>query len=500
MNPYICRFALLATLLAPITLRSEVRLATPITDHAVLQRNSPIHIWGESSPSEKLTVTFHQQTLSTTANNLGLWELWLAPEAAGGPFTLNVQGSSTLSRTDILVGDVWVASGQSNMEMPLRGFAPDTQILNAESEIAHATQPQIRLLRIHQKSSDTPVADVDDAWTLCTPDTAKDFSAVAYFFSRDITQREHVPIGVIDSSWGGTPIESWISLEALASDASLMPAFASRARFANAQQHLDAAQAAEKRADAEALAANQPAPKHSWHPNPASWQPAALFNGMIAPLTPYTIKGFLWYQGETNSAPDRASLYVRLFPALIADWRQQWHQGDLPFLYAQISSFDSPGENWGTIRDAQRRTLSVINTGMAVTSDIGLRNNVHPPDKQTVGTRLSLAARALAYNEPTLEHDGPLFREATRRDTSVQIWFDHAAGLHSKGSIIGFELAGEDGRFSPAEATISGNTVLLSAPSIAHPMQVRYAWAGYTEAKLYNAANLPASTFLATVP
>jgi sialate O-acetylesterase len=487
--------------LATTPLGAESRLGGAITDHAVLQRDVPIHLWGEDSPTARITITFHGQSIATMANGLGLWEAWLPPEPAGGPFTLTVHGSSELTRSDLLVGDVWFASGQSNMEMPLSGFPPTAHVTNAEEEIAQADLPQVRLLRMEHQSSASPLGSISAVWQTCTPATARDFSAVAYFFARAIQQREHVPVGVIDSSWGGTPIDSWISLDALSADASLTPAFAARAGFADKQMHLGLIEGAEKRAEAEAAAQHLPPPSHPWHPDPSSWVPAGLYNGMVAPFTPYSIKGFLWYQGETDSAPDRVNLYAKLLPTLIADWRRHWGQGNLPFLFVQISSFDSPPENWGLIRDSQRRTLNVANTGMAVTLDIGQRDNVHPPDKQTVGARLALAGRALAYGETGLEYSGPLYRQTTRQQGALQLWFDHAEGLHSRGNELrGFEVAGVDGRFFPAIAKVQGTSVLVSSDEVAEPVQVRYAWQNFTDANLYNGASLPASTFVAEVP
>jgi sialate O-acetylesterase len=222
---------------------------------------------------------------------------------------------------------------------------------------------------------------------------------------------------------------------------------------------------------------------------------------MVAPFTPYPIKGFLWYQGETDSAPDRVGLYAKLLPTLIADWRQQWGQGNIPFLFVQISSYDSPGEDWGLIRDSQRRTLHVTNTAMAVTLDIGQRDNVHPPDKQTVGARLALAARALVYGEPGIELSGPLYRQTIREGGALRIWFDHAEGLHSNGTgLRGFEVAGADGHFVPAAATVQGTSVVVTSPEVTEPAQVRYAWQNFTDANLYNGVPLPASTFVADVP
>ena len=346
-----------------------------------------------------------------------------------------------------------------------------------------------------------PSGGISAAWQPCTPATAKDFSAVAYFFAREISRREHVPIGVIDSSWGGTPIDSWISLDALSADASLMPAFAARAHFADMQTHLELSKAPRKAPTQRLPPITCPRPHTHGIPTQSSWIPAGLYNGMVAPFTPYSIKGFLWYQGETDSAPDRVGLYAKLLPTLIADWRQQWGQGNLPFLFVQISSFDSPQENWGLIRDSQRRTLHVANTGMAVTLDIGQRDNVHPPDKQTVGARLALGGARSRLRRAGLEFSGPLYRQTTRERGACESGSITRKACTATGNELkGFEVAGADGHFVPASAKVQGTSVLVSSPEVAEPVQVRYAWQNFTDANLYNGAALPASTFVAEVP
>jgi sialate O-acetylesterase len=387
-----------AILLAGIA-RSEAHLPGILSSHMVLQRERPIHVWGWSDAGEKITVEFHGATRSTAANNLGSWSVFLPPEAAGGPFQLTVSASNRVVLEDVLVGDVWFASGQSNMEMPLKGFTGAPLNRSAE-EIAQAAQPQIRLLNFPHKAVDFPQRNIDASWTVCSPETAASFSAAAYFFGRELNAREHIPIGLIDSTWGGTPAEAWVSLETLSADAALMPVFATRAQMMQSQGETAAIVAAERREDEAARQAGKTPPSHPWRPDPASWAPAWLFNGMIAPATPYAIKGVIWYQGESNSRLAFAPMYARLFPALIADWRAQWHQGDFPFLFVQIANYKSnDSEVWAVIREAQRRTLSVTNTAIIVTADIGDPGNVHPADKQTVGARLALAARALAYGE-----------------------------------------------------------------------------------------------------
>jgi len=482
--------------------RAEVRLPHVIRDHAVLQRNRPIHIWGWSTPNAHLTAHFRGQTVAAVANARGEWSLWLSPEAAGGPFALNISGDGPeVTVTDLLVGDVWVASGQSNMEMPLQGFPGSAVLKDGPQEIAAATNPNLRLLLVDHNASDIPQNDVPDTWTRCTPETTRKFSAVAYFFGREIAAKESVPVGLIDSTWGGTPADSWVSMNTLGTNAALLPAFASRARFADEQTDVAAQIAAEKAEDAAAEAAGQPKPKHDWHPQEQSWAPAMLYNGMIAPLTPLSVRGFIWYQGETNSAPDRAPYYETLFSALIGDWRAHFAQGNLPFYFVQISRFDSPQEDWGQVRDAQRRTLAVADTAMAVTLDVGTPENVHPPDKQTVGHRLALAARHLTYGED-VAYALPLFREATtevRPDGTVamRVWFDHGQGLTMRGAPLSkaFEIAGADHHFVPAEVRIEGTTVVVWSKDVPHPAYVRYGWMGVMPDNVFNAAGLPMSTF-----
>ena len=485
-----------------VSASAEIRLPKMLSAHGVLQRDRPIHIWGWSDPGECVRVAFHTQVAEACATEIGTWSTYLLPEAAGGPFTLTVTSKTgnTARATvdDLLVGDVWFASGQSNMEMPLKGFGAGTLVKDGDKEIAAATHPQIRLLRLEKRATAYPLDDITATWTGCTPETAADFSAVAYFFGRELQQKEHVPIGLIDSTWGGTPIESWISLEAIGHDPALMPLFLSRARFVAGRAEIPAQLAAEKREDAEAARQGRPAPRHPWHPGEeGSWNPSYLYNGMIAPATPYTLRGFLWYQGETNSDPERAPLYKREMPALISNWRSEWGEGDLPFLFVQLSSFNSPLEDWGQIREAQREALSLRNTALAVSHDVGTPENVHPPDKQTVGHRLALGARALSYGEK-LEWSGPAFESAGVTGKSVRVTFDHAGGLHATGDIKGFELAGPDGVFTPAVARIEGANVVVSSDTVARPTAIRYGYANVTPANLLNGADLPAPAFADT--
>ena len=488
----------LAALLVPTSdsAIAAVRLPHILSDHAVLQRNAPIHIWGWSDPGEEVAVTLGKRHQTTIADAIGRWSLYLPPMPAGGPYQLQVHASNDLILSDVLVGDLWIASGQSNMEMPLAGFGKDSPVKDGEKEIAAATEPAIRLLHVPLTASTTPATDTAANWTTCTPETAKSFSAIAYFFGRELQREEHVPIGLIDSTWGGTPAESWTSMDALARNGNLAGIFLNYADFQKTLVDLEHTTAAEEREDQAALSSGKPAPKHPWHPNPVSWTPANLYNAMIAPLTPYSIRGVIWYQGETNSALERVPHYHELFSTLIQDWRDKFQQGNFPFLFAQISSFRSTDkEAWGALRDAQRRTLTLTNTAMAVTLDTGESDDVHPSDKQTVAHRLALAARSLSYKEP-LEFSGPLYQRLTTEGKLLRIWFNHAGpNLVSSGSLTGFEIAGSDHRFEPATARIDGATVLVESATIPLPVYVRYAWPNVSQSNLRNAAGLPASTF-----
>lgn len=478
---------------------AQVTLPKVLSSHMVLQRDLPVHIWGMAAPDQSLTISFRGESRTTHADSLGQWSVYLSPGAAGGPFDLTVQAAAEnggpapppIVLTDILVGDVWLASGQSNMEFPLSRSA------TAAQDLPEAGNSHIRLLMVRKRASDYAETDVDsDGWTVSSPDSAKDFSAVAWYFARDIGQREHVPIGLIDSTWGGTIAESWVRLTALGADATLAPLFVSRGRMTDHELAGRLEERDQQRQIAEAKAAGKPVPQFPWHPPLNSWAPGLLWNGMIAPLTPFAIRGVLWYQGESNSALERAPLYKSIFRALIEDWRRQWAIGDFPFLYVQISNFKStPAEDWAVLREQQRRTLEVRNTAMAVTIDIGNPDDVHPTDKVDVGLRLARAARALTYGE-SVEYNGPSFRQATAEGASIRTWFDDAEGLTAKGGdVTGFEVAGTDGKFVPASAKIEGETIVASSPDVPEPVAVRYGWANSPQCNLFNAEGLPASPF-----
>jgi sialate O-acetylesterase len=379
----------------------------------------------------------------------------------------------------VLVGDVWIAAGQSNMEWPVSWAA------KPEAEMAAANYPRIRLVRAMHKVSQYPVDNlVGQMWAPCSPETVRKFSAAGYHFGRELHTRLDVPVGLIQTAWGGTPIEAWTRLGAIASDPALMPVFAEWARMT---EEYGAGLAPFTRP-----AKDAPLPKNA----PGShWMPGGLYNAMVGPITAYPIRGVIWYQGESNTSTQRAPLYGRMLQTLIRDWRRAWSQGDLPFLFVQLANYKSPEDLWPEVREAQRQALGLANTGMAAAIDIGEPENIHPGNKREVGRRLALAARALVYGEK-IEYSGPVFRRAAREGAALRVWFDHAEGLRAKGGAVrGFEVAGADGEFAAAEAVIEGDSVMVRSTPVENPRYVRYAWADNPECNLYNAAGLPAAPF-----
>ena len=489
---YSCCQLLLLLFDAP--LYANVHLPALFADHMVIQRDEPVHVWGDADAGETVTVAFRGLQRATTADSFGSWSVKLPPGESGGPFILTIRGRNTITFEDVLVGDVWVASGQSNMGFSLR------EAKDAQLEIAGANLPTVRLLNIKQRFADYPHGDVAVTmpWSVCTPDSAAGFSAVAFFFAREIAQRERVPIGIIQSAWGGTPAEAWTSMSALSRDASLMPVFSAWAEMVEAEPQTLLVEAREREEIKERAGAvkdeNLQVP---WHPIFNAWAPAALYNGMIAPLTHFSIRGVIWYQGESNTDARRYPVYARLFQTLILDWRTAWSLGDFPFLFVQIANYHADAEShWPEVCEAQREALVLVNTAMVVTIDVGDAVNIHPADKQDVGHRLALAARAMIYGEQ-IEFSGPRYRSMSREDDILRLYFDHAdGGLVTKGKQLeGFEIAGPDGKFVPAVALIDGTAVVLSSPAVPMPAQARYGWSDDPLCNLFNTAGLPASPF-----
>ena len=631
----LCALSFVAT-----TTVTAVELNPLFQNNAVLQCDMRVPVWGTARDGENIAVTFGGQNVSTVATN-GVWKIWLKPMKPNAtPQTLTVRGDTTSAITNVLVGEVWVASGQSNMERQLGLRAGQKPITDWEHEVASANYPEIRQFYVPQTKSFAPQTTVKGDWSVCSPETVINFTAVGYFFARDLFAARHVPIGIIHSSWGGTPAEAWTSetgleklpdfaeplaqLKKLAADPVLaeretrakqeawyqkvdpgskpgaawsaadlatddwktmtLPMYWENAGYPNfdgvfwfrrafelpanwdggdAVLHLGAVDDNEttwvngtqvgatigwtvprvyrvpgsllKRGaniiavrvldtggngglygggDAMRLLFNADGKTNllsldgswqckqseslqtaGWPPGDFSQDPNAptvLYNGMIAPLLPYAMRGVIWYQGENNVGRERQ--YQTLFPAMIADWRQAWGEGNFPFLFVQIAPFRA---NTPEIREAQLLTLQrTTNTAMAVTIDCGDANDIHPAHKQPMGARLALAARALAYGEK-LEYSGPVFDSMKIEDASVVLHFTHlGGGLAAKdGELKGFTIAGADKVFHPAQAKIIGETVVVDSSAVPKPVAVRYGWANVPEGNLFNRAGLPASPF-----
>lgn len=609
-------------------------------DNAVLQQGMNVPVWGTADPGEKVTVEFDGQSVSTTASADGKWKVELAPLKLGKPRTLTITGKNKVVLNNVLVGEVWICSGQSNMERQLGLRGGQQPIYNWEKEVADAHYPEIRHFGVEQTKSLSPLETVKGGWAVCSPDTVANFTAVGYFFGRDLYQARHVPIGLIHSSWGGTVAEAWTSEKTL----SKMPDFAGaiedlkrfaadpekarnelKARLEEWYAKLDPGSKAGSSWNAPGLDTSDwqtmtlpglwesagypnfdgvfwfrrsfdlpkfwdgsdveltlgpvddnettwvngqevgatigwnvprvyhvpgsvlkrgnnviavrvldtggnggiwggpdsmrvlvnengqsntislagswlckpsvPLSKAGWPPADVSESPnapAVLYNGMIAPLLPYAIRGVIWYQGEANVGRERQ--YRTLFPAMIADWRHAWGEGDFPFLFVQIAPFNGMTPE---IREAQLLSWEhTTNTAMAVTIDCGDANDIHPTHKQPVGARLALAARALAYHEK-IEYSGPVYDSMNIQGAKAVLHFKHVDGglIAKDGALKGFTIAGADKNFHPAHAEIQGETIVVTAPEVSAPVAVRYGWANVPEGNLFNRADLPASPF-----
>jgi sialate O-acetylesterase len=512
MNPrFLC---LLLGFSIPAAGNAAVTLAPLFQDHAVLQRDKPLPVWGRADPGERVSVSFRGQQASVVAGSDGRWIVYLAPLAASAdPADLVVTGGNQIALHDVLVGEVWLCAGQSNMEFTVWN-PKDTvyRVDNGEKEVAAANYPQIRQFKVERFESDKPVDTAQGSWVPCTPETVPEFTAVGYFFARDLYRKLGVPIGIINCTWGGSSIEPWLSPACLASD----PAFAivqERWRQAQAQYPLRQAESmallqawqtvgsqARARGPAAYAAFVKQFPRPKPYPGPDKpypYAPSRIFNGMVHPLVPYALRGALWYQGESNVF--RAGEYHRLFAAMITDWRADFGQGDFPFYWVQLPNYNGSEAlwtKWANLREAQAQTLTLPATGMAVTIDIGEPQNLHPRNKQEVGRRLALIAKAKVYGI-TDDFSGPVFLAAVRKGSAMLVRFKYAgAGLTAAGKPLqSFEVAGADHLFYPATATIVGDQVLAQSPKVPEPLAVRYAWSNAPEANLYNGAGLPAAPF-----
>jgi sialate O-acetylesterase len=479
---------------------AQIMLAPPFTDHAVLQRDVPVPVWGQAALGEKITVSFRGQKESATAGPDGRWSVRLAPVPASAEGAdLVVSGTSTVTLHDVVVGEVWLASGQSNIEWPLN-FARD-----GKTAVAAANSPLVRHLKVEKTPSDLPVATVKTSgWQTATPETAGNFSAIGYFFAQALAAQLKIPVGIISSSWGGTPIESWLPKSEL-EKTSAWPRFAAEWQealkvFPAKLSEYPALDLAWRKADEAERATGQknvlPWPHPPVGPGTA-YAPGGLFNGMILPFAPYALRGVIWYQGESNLG--RPGEYRELFPAMVNSWRAAWPQGDFPFFFVQIPNFadgEPNGRKWAELREAQESALSLPATAMAVTLDVGDPEALHPTDKRPVGERLALIALHQIHDQRAVEWSGPLVQAVQTEGAALRVKFTHADGLTSRTTPpSGFEVAGADKVFHAATARLEGSTVLVTAPEVSAPVAVRYAWTNSPVVSLYNSAGLPAGPF-----
>lgn len=443
---------------------AATKLPQFLTDHMVLQREAPINIWGWDKPGTAVSVRLGQLNARSVADAEGGWSVRFPAQPAGGPFDVVINGSSEIKLSDVLLGDVWLCSGQSNMEWTV------AQSANAQQEIAAATNAQIRHCKINHAPADKPQSDVaSGGWKVATPETVGDFTAAGYFFAKNLQPEIGVPIGLIGSNWGGTRIEPWTP-----------PAgFRQVAALHDIADKLDQFPTKNDKGEVDIQT------------------PLALYNGMIHPLLPLSIKGALWYQGESNVG--EGMLYYEKMKGLIGGWREVWHNPSMPFYFVHLAPFrygDPKGlpEIW----EAQRASLSIPNTGMVVTTDIGNVDDIHPTNKQEVGRRLALWALAQTYGRHEFVSCGPLFRSATAENGGVRIQFDYVDGgliTRDGQAVTGFEVAAAEGEFVPGEARIDRDSIIVSSPRVSSPTQVRFAWSQEANPNLMNRSGLPAVPF-----
>jgi sialate O-acetylesterase len=458
--------AAVLTAVAGAPARADVKPHALFSDGAVLQQGVKVPVWGSCDADETVVVQAdfpggNAMKVPAVVKD-GKFLAELPALKAGGPYTLTIKGKNTVTVKDVLVGEVWLASGQSNMEMHLESCE------NAKEAIAASANPKIRLFTVAHKISDKPVKELKSKWEPCDQKTVGKFSGVAYYFARDLQKALDVPVGIIHTSWGGTLAESWTSRAALAANPQLKGLIPAE------------------------IALNEKKP----NPN----QGTVLFNGMIEPLLPYAVKGAIWYQGESNTG--RAYQYRTLFPTMIQCWREAWKNPDMPFLFVQLAPFqkivDEPQEsNWAELREAQLLTsLKLPHTGMAVITDAGDPKDIHPKKKEPAGVRLALAAEALVYGKK-VEYSGPLYDKLAVDGNKAVVSFTRVgAGLQAKdGPLSGFTVAGPDHKFYNAKATIEGDKVVVTCDMVSTPVAVRYGWANCPVVNLFNASGLPASPF-----
>ena len=494
--------------LSPAFAFAEVKLPRIFGNNMVLQRDMPAPIWGWAAADDEISITLSRQneeaeivhTDTVKADEKGNWRAVLPATTAGGPYTLNVVGSNTVELTNILFGEVWVCSGQSNMAWSVNASK------NRDAEIAAAKYPMIRLFNIPRASSGLPALDVNAEWRPTSPNTVRHFSAVAYFFGRHLHKELDVPIGLINTSWGGSRIEPWtppVGFETVPTLSSITEEVEDikndyRLQLSDKLKQLED-WIAESREALENDGVILQIPENI-HPLMPHQKPTAIYNRMIYPIIPFAIRGALWYQGESNMR--EGMVYHEKMKALIHGWRKVWEQGDFPFYFVQLAPWGGYDRNDPThlprLWEAQTATLALPNTGMVVTTDIGNIRDIHPRNKQDVGLRLAYWALAKTYGKDDVAYSGPLYKSMEVEGSTIRISFDYVgSGLMSRDGepLTWFQIAGEEKQFVEAVAVVDGDTVVVSSNSVPSPVAVRFGWNQIAEPNLMNKEGLPVSPF-----
>jgi sialate O-acetylesterase len=478
-------------------LSAEVKPSALFSDHMVLQSGMAVPVWGMAAPGERVQVTLNRQTQSTTTGADGKWMLRLRKLKAGGPYEMRIQGTNAITVKDVLIGEVWLGSGQSNMAFTVsRKAAAFAGMLDEDKEIAAANHPRIRMFTVKTQKALTPQDDVAGEWQVCSPEMAPGFSAVGYLFARDLQQRLKVPVGILTVAYGASTAEAWVPREAIAADTGLKPMLDRFDALESFYKTHPGAMIADAPPGPQTINGRgaKPGPLHD--PVEDQHQPTVLFNGMLHPVIPYAIRGALWYQGESIvGGKAGVALYPHVMETLVNQWRQLWGEGEFPFYAVQLAALKNVSNN-PMVREGQAQILTLPNTGLAVTIDIGDPDNVHPKNKAPLGERLTLIALANAYGQK-VEYSGPRYSSMKVEGNAIRIRFTHSGGLAAKdGPLKWFQIAGAGQQFVDAEATIDGDSVIVKSDKVAAPLAVRYAWDNYPfGCNLYNAAGLPAAPF-----
>jgi sialate O-acetylesterase len=493
------RLTALLILSCAASLLADVKPSALFSDHMVLQSGKVIRVWGTASPGERVTVTFNNQKQSAIASADRKWMVRLKNLKPGGPFQMTIAGNNTITVNDVLVGEVWLGSGQSNMTFTVsKKRASWAGLVNEEQEIAAAQYPQIRMFTGKSSMAYEQQAEIQGEWLICNPENVPGFSAVGYLFARDLYREIKQPVGILTLAFGSSTAEAWISRDTLAADPLLKPKldyFDSAVQFY--RTHPDAPASAAPKPPHAINAGSRPVPEQQLNPVQDQHYPTVLFNGMINPVIPYAMRGVIWYQGESIvGGAEGIALYPRLMETLIEDWRKRWGGGDFPFYVVQLPELWNISNN-PLVREAQAAVLTLPNTGMAATIDTGEPKDVHPHNKAPVGERLTRIALANVYGRK-IEYSGPVYESMRVEGNTIRLRFSHLGGglVARDGPLKWFAVAGADRKFVPAEARIEGNVVVVSSPEVNAPVAVRYAWDNYPEGcNLYNATGLPAAPF-----